>query len=110
MGETLLQKRSELHSEYKVLLNRLSKINQEKNQELLKKQNELEKKSKFYKTFRKGKYLTELEQVKTAIELNKIYFHDFDEVKKIKTRILKINEELNDIDNQLVQMNPSKRM
>ena len=38
MGETLLQKRSELHSEYKVLLNRLSKINQEKNQQLLKKQ------------------------------------------------------------------------
>ena len=95
MGETLLQKRSELHSEYKVLLNRLSKINQEKNQDLLKKQKELEKKSKFYKT---------------SIELNKIYFHDFDDVKKIKTRILKINEELNDIDNQLVQMNPSKRM
>lgn len=109
MEEELIKKRNELHSEYQILLVRLNQIEQEKNKSIIEQQKKLEHKSKFYKTFKKSKYLMELERLKAEINLNKAYFHEFEEVKQIRTRIIEISDIISQINVELNQIQ-HKRM
>lgn len=109
MKKELIKKRDELHSEYQILLARLGQIEQEKNKNIVEEQERLEKKSRIYKTFRKTKYLMELEKLKTEIHLNKAYFHEFEEVKKVKSRIIEVSNRISQINFELGQI-PNKRM
>lgn len=109
MKEELLKRRDELHSEYQILLTRLEQIEQEKNKSIIEEQERLEHKSRFYKTFKKSKYLTELEKLKTEIHLNKAYFHEFEEVKRVKSRIIEVSNSISKINFELDQI-PHKRM
>lgn len=109
MREELLKRKDELHSEYKILLKRLGQIEQEKNKSIIEEKERLEHKSRFYKTFKRSKYLMELEKLKGELRLNKAYFHEFEEVKQIKSRMIEISCSISQINFELEQT-PHKRM
>lgn len=109
MKEELLKRRDELHSEYRILLDRLGQIEQEKNKSIIEEQERLKHKSKIYKTFKRSKYLIELEKLKTELQFNKVYFHEFEEVKQVKARMIEISRSISKINFELDQI-PHKRM